>query len=302
MKKLTGLDIVDILLSNEESLEKVAPTEKRGRKKTTPLSVHNDNNANLGPAIFTALKYIEEDEWIALGRPKFGFTTAKLAQWVYRTKGYYEVLLNYHKQALNYLKLTSAIRWYDEVNDERLSLCRQEIKLWRNLNKITEHDLRYIIEICYNCEYLRKRVIRELNQVARAVFENRKEELTNKLKESPKDKELLSLKDSLSIRSVAEPLPRHKLVILKDASEETGALATDIKQAIVEAINDVPKPKPKPKIVKPKQTVLPPKTGGCSKHPTYSGMRLRASNKCKGCIAFYKTNKAQGIKEKRVYS
>lgn len=253
---MSELDIVDQLLSNEQK-QKPAKVQK---SKSKPEPGFVDVKLSF------ETKYITEEEWIALGRPAWNYTTAKIKQFERGTLAYKETQLEYYRAAILYLKLTNKINWWNEVDEARLNLCRKELAKFKEQHKLSKGDIAEINEIVYNHDYSRKSMVTQLTTIAKDVLEIKIE-----LEKDSAKKKLLNLQDIANIPSNSDP--KLEFVKLENTEQEQVAATT-----IVNVANISPY--------------------ACDKHPKYSGMRKPRSG-CYGCIKFYNENVKSGKKEKR---
>ena len=281
MPKDSSLDIIDAMLANEDSgkQKKVPKKKRRGRPKGTTKKTTSAKatSAKKKPASSTKVpkvevQYVTEDEWVELGRPQVweGYTTNRLAQWKYKTKAYYEVLLELHRAAIQYVKLARTIDWYKSSDEQHLELCRKEIEAWRKSVGVSHHEMFNVVDIAYECEYKRKKLLKALRQIAIIVQENRKEEASDK-----DAKEL-----TLNAVAQAPPNIRPNLRFVKIEQY-------DINDEIMGALADVT------------GHVALISEHACHEHPLNRGLR-KPRNGCVNCMEYYLYNKGKGVKEKRV--
>lgn len=187
------LDLVDQLLDNEKK-DKPEKKKKSTKQeiidsymvppsKAVPIyfepinkeTVPGDKCKNWSCLVWTGRKYITYEDWKARGKPYWDVTTAKIRQYDYRTKGYYEVLLTYLKAALEYLKLPPGdkityreslgeIDWKDgrAVESAKLGYGRPGLRSWLKQHDFTNHDLGYIIEIVEWYSYKEHGILSEI--------------------------------------------------------------------------------------------------------------------------------------------
>lgn len=247
------LDIVDILLDNEKLEE-----EKEIVLETPKWEQKTYNNFDW--------KYITEKEWIELGKPPTytGITTNRLLQWKYKTKAYYEVLLEIYRAAISYAKLTKTIGWHSETDEKKLNKCRLEIEDWRISNNISYHELFEVVEVAYTYEYNRKALIKACKNIASIVWEG----LPSKEKKqiSIEDVAKIPSNDKIELKYVV-PTPQEEIMDILSELTSNPTLSA---------------------------------TRACNLHPSYKGLRKKRAEKCVQCDAFYSFNKEKGIKETRV--
>lgn len=255
---MSELDIIDELLSNEKP-KKSSPA-KNANTKIKPESDFVDVKLSF------ETKYITEEEWIALGKPAWNYTTAKIKQFKRNTLAYKETQIEYYRAAILYLKLTNKINWWSEVDEDRLNLCRKELAKFKATHKLSKGDIAEINEIVYNHDYSRKSMVTQLTAIAKDVLE-----IKQGLEKDSAKKKALNLHDIAKIPSNSEP--KLEFVKVENTEQQTTAATT------VDAVSISP--------------------FACDKHPKYSGMRKPRSG-CYGCIKFYNENVRSGKKEKRV--
>jgi hypothetical protein len=279
MQKDAGLELIDQLLKNEQSATTVK--KKRGRppkiKEVSISIVHEKAIVEKLPILgnHENLQYVAWDKFIELGSPKWGYTTASIKQHKPRTPEYYEVLLHYHRCAILYSKLTRTIEWYETTNESKLDSCRKEIAEFCSTNNLTSHDLGEIISICYNAQHNRKLLIKQLNNIAKIVLENRK---NVELKKPEKDRQTFHIREIANIPQNIRP--SLKFVKINDNSDVN---IEDIVNEALAEFTDNPSKR---------------KQHACTEHLFYKGLR-KPRNGCSLCTEYWKWNKQQGIKETR---
>lgn len=203
------------------------------------------------------VKYVSEAEWIALGSPSWGYTTARIRQYERGTLAYKEVLLEYYRAAILFNKLTKTMNWWEETDEHRLELCRKEIDNFRRVHNLSKGDLGEVDQLIYNAEYSRKELVKSLTHLAREILEvKRKTDKTVTL-------------DSLS-KIPANRTP--KLEFARPINHSIEEIDGEEKQEDASI-----------------QSVSP---FACSTHQNYQGLRKPRSG-CLGCIRFYNHNKEQ---------
>lgn len=238
--KDSGLELLDELLSNE------GKTPRRTTKKQKE-------------EIFFGLKYITEKDWIALGCPPWGFTTARKAQFEKGTIPYLEILLEYHEKAITLLKLTNTIEWWSVVDEYKLEDCKKELKKFKEDNSLSKGDMAELYDIIYHNDYSRKSIISGLNKVARDLA----------LLKNVNFQELVKIPVNVP--------PKLNFVKLKTDNSEQ-----EINEILATVLEN-------PKIMSP---------NACEEHPNYRGLR-KPRNGCIGCIRFHASNEKAGIRETR---
>lgn len=235
-----SLDLVDELLNNEKPKNKAAPVKQ-----------------------YNALKYVTTEEFEKLGKPKFGYTTARIAQFEKDTKEWEDVFCEYIIEAIKFVKLNWYLEGYDwEGNiDEKLNSAKLEIAEFRRRENLSVGDFYWVEQIAYEENYSRNALIGRIKR------HNSKAIIPPKQKYNCK-----------YLKWAAPP------VEIEEVNEEELSLG-DIVDNLFEG--------------KPIKKAIPKIKGGCEKHPEFKGLRLRTSNKCQGCIDFYNKNKKDGIKESR---
>lgn len=272
MPKDSSLDIIDQMLANEGKKPAAPKKKRRGRPKGSKNKSTRKQSTAVQKMPKVEVQYVTEDEWVALGRPQVweGYTTNRLAQWKYKTKAYYEVLLELHRAAIQYVKLANTIDWFKSVDEKHLALCRKEIEAWRKSVGVSHHEMFIVVSIAYDCEYKRKKLLKALRQIAIIVQENRKEEVS--------DKDAAEL--TLNAVAKAPPNIRPNLRFVKMEQY-------DINDEIMGALADVT------------GHVALISEHACHEHPLNRGLR-KPRNGCVNCMEYYLYNKSKGVKEKRV--
>lgn len=202
------------------------------------------------------VKYISEEEWIAIGSPLWGYTTARIRQYEKNTLPYKEVLLEYYRVAILFTKLTKTINWWEETDEYRLELCRKEIQNFKKIHNLSRGDLADIDQLAYDAEYSRKELVKRLTHLAREILE-----VKRKIDKS-------ATLDSIS-KIPANRVPRLEFArpINHSIDEEANDQQQDVK---IESVSPF----------------------ACSTHQNYQGLRKPRSG-CLGCIRFYNHNKQQ---------
>lgn len=204
------------------------------------------------------VKYISETEWIALGSPAWGYTTARIRQYERGTLPHNEILLEYYRAAILFTKLTKTMNWWEETDEHRLELCRKEIQHFKKIHNLSKGDLAEIDQLAYNAEYSRKELVKRLTHLAREILEiKRKTDKTVTL-------------DSIS-KIPANKTPRLEFArpVNREIDEPEDA-ANEKQDATIESVSPF----------------------ACSTHQNYQGLRKPRSG-CLGCIRFYSHNKQQ---------
>lgn len=265
-----AFDIIDQMLSNEG---KKPAKKKRGRPKGSSSKKKKVKESAAPKQEKVEIKYVTEEEWEELGRPATykGYTTDRLKQWKYKTKAYFEVMLELHRAAVQYSKLTKTIGWYDETDEAKLNLCRKEIEAWRKAAGISFHEMSHVVDICYHAEHKRKKLLSGLRNVALIVLDNRKQDADENDK-------------TLTLNGVAQAPPNIR-PNLKFVKLEQYSGDDEILGALADATGNA-------KLLS---------EHACSEHPQYRGLR-KPRNGCPNCMEFYLYNKKRGVKEKRVRS
>ncbi len=286
-KKDDALDIVAQLLGNES--KKDTPSRKNTPKATvssnvTYVDVDDDEDEDEKPRARKAQKllptFVTPEEYEKLGKPQFGYTTARINKFNgIHSEEYYDVLLEYYRAAIKYTRLTKMIGWYEIVDEHRLALCRKELEAFRTDNKLTIGDISEILQIVYWFEHNRKKLTSRLIEVARLAFEIKK----------TKDSKLTVAKLAnvpANIRPVLKYV-QHVAATIEDEPE-----VETVEQSVADILSEVINDAPKKKVIAVK--------GGCEEHPTYRGLRINR-NGCKVCSKLYERNKKSGLKEERNY-
>lgn len=210
------------------------------------------------------VKYISEEEWIALGSPAWGYTTARIRQYERDTLAYKEIMLEYYRAAILFTKLAKTMNWWEETDEHRLSLCKKEIEHFKKMNGLTKGDLAEVDQLAYHAEYSRKELVKGLTHLARDIFDIKK-----KAEKDPEKNKKITL-DSIA-KIPANKTPR--LEFARPVSRETDLEVDEEQDAKDTTI----------------QSVSP---FACSTHQNYQGLRKPRSG-CLGCIRFYSHNKQQ---------
>lgn len=268
----SGLDLVDQLLANEDAPK--TKKKKRGRPKgsknkkvvSSKKTVTTKVAKTSGETIFN-LEFVSPEKFEELGRPKWGFTTARIKQWKNKTAGYWEVLLEYHRAAILWSKLAKAISWYSTVDEQKLELCRQEVEEFKKDNELTYHDFFEVISIAHEHNQSRKSMIKKLRELAKIVVDNRR-------RDSDEKEEIL-------FREVAR-IPPNVSPVLKHVKLQTTTIDGEVRGVIAD-LTDNPQVQ---------------NEHACPEHLNYKGLR-KPRNGCPTCIYFYQHNKKLGLKEKR---
>lgn len=204
------------------------------------------------------VKYVSEVEWIAMGSPPWGYTTARIRQYERGTLPYKEILLEYYRAAILFTKLAKTMNWWEETDEHRLSLCRKEIEHFKKINNLSKGDLAEIDQLAYHAEYSRKELVKSLTHLAREILEIKR--ATDK---------------KINLDTIAK-IPANRIPRLE--------FAKPVNRSIDEEI-DTEKQEEDASI----KSVSP---FACSTHQNYQGLRKPRSG-CLGCIRFYNHNKQQ---------
>lgn len=267
-----ALSLVDQLLSNEDPAPK---KKKRGRpkgsknkktkapaaKKTVATRPTKKTAASVSK--IPEVQFVTEEEFIALGEPKWGYTTARIRQWKNRVDGYFEVYLEYVRAAILWSKLAKTIEWYSETSEGKLKKCRLEIEDFRKAQGLTKHDFWEVIALSHNFGHSRKKMLKELRTIAKIVVENRR-----KVLDDEKEKNKVNFREVAKIPPNVRPALSHVVIHVPAVDLE----AADSPQMTNEH--------------------------ACPEHLTYRGLR-KPRNMCPTCMYFYKHNKSLGLKETR---
>lgn len=278
-KKDVALDLVDTLISNEKKDKK--PRRKPGRPKGSKNKPSKQKSKKtevvkeskpLKKAETTSFeqKFVTPEQFEELGRPRWGYTTARIRQWKNKTAGYFEVLLEYERAAILWSRLVRAIEWYSTVDEYKLSLCRKEIKHFREVNNLTEHDLNEVIAIAHRHIHKRKKMLKALKETAKVVLENRKRKA-----ETEEERKAINYREVVRIPPNVRPT-------LKYVKVDESSIEDDVKGAVSELTGN-------PQVIS---------EHACPDHINYQGLR-KPRNYCPTCLYFYKHNKKLGLKEKR---
>lgn len=116
---------------------------------------------------FQQLKYITEEEFIKLGRPKFGYTIARIGQFEKHSPAWYKVFVEYLVIAIKYSKLYWYLEAYDWVGDidKKIKDTLLEIEEFRKQNSINYHDFRWVEQLAYEEEYSRNNLIARIKKI-----------------------------------------------------------------------------------------------------------------------------------------
>lgn len=215
------------------------------------------------------VKYISEEEWVALGKPAWGYTTARIRQYERDTLPFKEIMLEYYRAAVLFTKLAKTMNWWEETDEYRLSLCRKEIEHFKKANNLTKGDLAEIDEIAYHAEYSRKQLVKNLTHLARDIFEIKKKAEKDPNKKITLDSIAKIPANRIPKLEYAKPVNREMVEIDNDGQEENQENQESGDTAI--------------EIISP---------FACSTHQNYKGLRKPRSG-CLGCIRFYSYNKQQ---------
>jgi len=128
-----------------------------------------DHSLNLSCIVNYNIRFVSEEEFERLKRPLFGYTTAKIRKWNYKTKGYYEVLVSYLKASLEYLKLTDNLTWKECLEETDLGFGKRVIKKFLEEKGFNNHDLRHIIEIVYWYKRKEEGILKEIEQKEKLI-------------------------------------------------------------------------------------------------------------------------------------
>jgi len=142
---MNELDLVNDLLSNEITIKP------------------KDNKRQL--------QYISEEEFIKLGKPKFGYTMAKIAQHEFQSDKWYAVFVDYILIAIKYSRLHWYLESYDWTGtiDEKIQSSIKEIANFQKENLINAHDMRWVEQIAYEEEYNRNKLIAKVKKIKPSI-------------------------------------------------------------------------------------------------------------------------------------
>jgi hypothetical protein len=246
------LDIIGDLLDSTKKPKKSKSTEQS--KQEVPLKENT---------FYSSLEYISEEKWIELGKPPWGFTTARIKQYSKDSLAYKEIYIEYLRNAILFLKLTNTIGWWSEVDEDNLNRCRKEIAKFKLVNGLSKGDMAEINDLIYHSDYSRKTLVKQL------------------IKES---KEILEIKQELE-----KDKEKRKLLTLDNIAKIPSNIAPKLEFVVL----------PESLVVEQEITTASISPFSCDKHPLYSGMRKPRSG-CLSCIRYYNENMKSGKKEKRV--
>jgi len=278
-KKDTALDLVDQLISNEK---KDKPERKPGRPKgsknkakvpakKTEGKKPSKKTAGVKSATISSLEFVTPEAFEELGRPRWGYTTARIKQWKNRTTGYFEVLLEYQRAAIRWSRLASTMNWYSSTDEKHLALCRKEMANFKETHNLTEHDFFEVIEISHRHGHKRKKMLRVLKEVAKIVLENRRDAVKTK-----KEKEAILFREVIKIPPNVKPQLRFIKPTLSSIEDDIKGAIADITGNDNQVISE----------------------HACPDHLNYKGLR-KPRNHCPTCFYFYTHNKKLGLKETR---
>lgn len=278
----TALDLVDQLLKNEDP----KPKKKRGRPKGSKNKAKKPAKKTVAPVATkkTAgskakkkkteeqfrLQFVTPEVYLELGEPNFGYTTARIAQYTNKCHGYYEIYLEYVRAAILWSKLARTIEWYTSLDESHLAKCRKEIEDFKEQHGLTKHDFWEVVFISHRFGHSRKKMVKELRQVAKIVLDYRRAKV-----EDEKEKE------SILFREVAK-IPPNIPPVLNHVQLRTVTIEGEVRSALAD-LTDNPQVQ---------------NEHACPEHLNYRGLR-RPRNNCPTCLYFYKHNKKLGLKEKR---
>ena len=276
-KKDDALDIVAQLLGNESKAKK---KDTPSRKETTKdiasskpigyvevIEVDDEEEKPRSRSRNQSLLpiFVTPEEYEKLGKPKFGYTTARINQFprgVFN-EAYYDILLEYYRASIKHCKLTKTIGWYETVVENKVKLCMQELEAFRVDNKLTVGDMGQILQIEYHYEYNRKKLTSRLIEVARLALEFKK-----------KDDHKLTVNKLANVPPNVRPVLKYVKDVVNVEDEPELSVADILDEAIKVGPN------------------------ACAEHPNYRGLRV-PRNGCKKCMSFYELNKKNGVKEER---
>jgi hypothetical protein len=279
-KKDTALDLVDQLISNEKKDKpKRKPGRPKGSKNKTKVPAKKNaattaakKTAGAQPTI-SSLEFVTPEAFEELGRPRWGYTTARIKQWKNKTTGYFEVKLEYQRAAIVWSRLSATMNWYGSTDEKHLALCRKEISAFKETYNLTEHDFFEVIEIAHAHGHKRKALLKSLKDTAKVVLENRRNAV-----ETQKEKDAILFREVIKIPPNIKP-------ILKFIKPSLSSIEDDIKGAVADLVGNTDG-----------DAVI--SEHACPDHINYRGLR-KPRNYCPTCLYFYKWNKKQGVKETR---